>query len=171
LKEAGNVLFIVGSTADELGGSHWHLVTEKSGGNVPKLDAAIAKKTFYALHGAIDTGLVRACHDLSEGGLATALAEMAFAGGLGAYIGVDAMPNAIAIKTEALLFGESNTRFICEVRKENALAFLDALADVPVGLVGVVEAEQRLKINRDATRLIDIDLATLKAAWLRTLDW
>ena len=83
LKEPGNLLFIVGLTKDELGGSHFALVGGCSGGEVPKVDAELAARTFAAVHQAIAAGTVRACHDLSEGGLAVALAEMAFAGGLG----------------------------------------------------------------------------------------
>ena len=86
LKRPGNLLISVGVTKNELGGSHFALVEGLAGGEVPKVDAAVAKKTFAALHQAIDAGLVRACHDLSEGGLAVAVAEMAFAGGFGAKI-------------------------------------------------------------------------------------
>ncbi|HYW78431.1 MAG TPA: phosphoribosylformylglycinamidine synthase subunit PurL, partial [Thermoguttaceae bacterium] len=80
LKESGNYLYQVGTTRNELGGSHFALVHGLSGGQVPRVDAETAKEMFAALHNAIDAGLVRACHDLSEGGLAVAIAEMAFAG-------------------------------------------------------------------------------------------
>ena len=92
LKEPGNLLYIVGVTKNELGGSHFAMVEGLSGGEVPKVDAQVAKNTFAALHKAIYTGLVRACHDLSEGGLAVAAAEMAFAGGLGARISLADVP-------------------------------------------------------------------------------
>ena len=84
LKQPGNLLYLVGETRDELGGSHFALVNGLSGGQVPTVDAERAVKTFAAMHRGIQRGLVRACHDLSEGGLAVAAAEMAFAGGLGA---------------------------------------------------------------------------------------
>ena len=86
LKEPGNLLYLVGETQDELGGSHFALVHDLRGGQVPTVDPALAKRTFAAVHAAIDAGLVRACHDLSEGGLAVAAAEMAFAGGCGASV-------------------------------------------------------------------------------------
>ncbi len=86
LKEPGNRIFLVGLTKAELGGSHFALVGGCSGGDVPQVDAELARRTFAAVHQAIMAGTVRACHDLSEGGLAVALAEMAFAGGLGASI-------------------------------------------------------------------------------------
>ena len=84
LKEAGNALFQVGVTRDEMGGSHFALVRQLQGGRVPEVIATQAKATFAAVHQAIQGGLVRSCHDMSEGGLAVTLAEMAFAGALGA---------------------------------------------------------------------------------------
>ena len=78
------MLYLVGLTRDEMGGSHFALVEALSGGEVPRVEPQAALKRFAALHQAIYAGLVRACHDLSEGGLAVAAAEMAFAGGLGA---------------------------------------------------------------------------------------
>ncbi len=86
LKQPGNLLYLVGETRDEMGGSHFALVNDLAGGQVPTVDAEQARETFAAVHRAIHGGLVRACHDLSEGGLAVAAAEMAFAGGLGAQI-------------------------------------------------------------------------------------
>src|SRR5205807_8120493 len=86
LKEPGNVLLLLGTTRDELGGSHFHLVTERECGTVPTVDRDLAPRIFAKVHEAIRRGLVRSCHDLSEGGLAVALAEMAFAGGVGADI-------------------------------------------------------------------------------------
>ena len=119
LKEPGNCLYLVGLTRDELGGSHFALVEALAGGQVPQVDAPTAKRTFAAVHRAIDAGLVRACHDLSEGGLAVAAAEMAFAGGLGrrSRSGQSALRPTTAMPNSAvLLFSESNTRFLCEVR-------------------------------------------------------
>src|SRR5262249_43378253 len=81
LKEPGNLLYLVGATKDEMGGSHYNLVHGLDGGAVPRVDFEAAPAVFHALHSAITSGLVRACHDLSEGGLAAAVAEMAFAGG------------------------------------------------------------------------------------------
>ncbi len=124
LKEPGNLLYLVGVTHDELGGSHFSRVAcdEFHAGNVPQLDPQVAKTTFAAVHRAIHAGLVRACHDLSEGGLAVALAEMAFAGGLGARVDVKALRCDGDLDAVSRLFSESNTRFLCEVRPYNCAA-------------------------------------------------
>jgi phosphoribosylformylglycinamidine synthase len=174
LKEAGNVLYQVGATHDELGGSHFALVHHLNGGQVPRVDAALAKRTFTAIHAAISSGLVRACHDLSEGGLAVALAEMAFAGGLGAKIDLAHVPHAGSRDphTAAVqLFSESNTRFLCEVPKEHAAAFERALAGVPFGKLGEVIPSADLQVALDGHPVVVVGLDRLKAAWQSPLHW
>jgi len=173
LKQSGNVLYQVGRTHNELGGSHFSLVRQLTGGQVPKVDVPLAKQTFAALHQAIDGGLVRACHDLSEGGLATALAEMAFAGGLGAEIELANAPRTEeASCSSTLLFSESNTRFVCEVTPENCEAFEAVLGEVLCGRLGTVNDSDRLSIKAtDGEVILDLDNAKLKQAWQSPLDW
>ncbi len=115
LKEPGNHLFLIGTTRDEMGGSHFHLVTGRTGGIVPRPDLALAPRIFAKLHEVIRNGLVRSCHDLSEGGLAVALAEMALAGGVGADV-VD-WYNGSFPGCDVLLYSESTTRFVIEVTR------------------------------------------------------
>ena len=86
LKAAGNLLYIIGETFNELGGSEYYKLKGFLGASVPKVRGAKAKRTFKVVTKAIDEGLVKSCHDLSEGGLAVAAAEMAFAGGYGLEI-------------------------------------------------------------------------------------
>jgi len=173
LKEPGNWLYVVGLTKNELGGSHFALVQGLTGGEVPKVDAELAKRTFAALHKAIDAGLVRACHDLSEGGLAVAAAEMAFAGGLGARIELDNAPiEGDARHTAVLLFSESNTRFLCEVGQEHAEAFRAAMRGIPCAYVGDVLDTGRLVLRRaNGAIAVEAELAALKEAWQRPLRW
>ncbi|MEX0641554.1 MAG: AIR synthase-related protein, partial [Pirellulales bacterium] len=168
LKEAGNLLYQVGATKDELGGSHYALVTGAGGGNVPQVDTAMAKRTFAALHRAIDAGVVRAAHDLSEGGLAVAVAEMAFAGERGARIELDKVARAGGVPADAavLLFSESNTRFVVEVPSDSAAAFERTMQGVPLGRIGKVTDETKLVIvGPTGDLVVDSPLATLKEAW------
>ncbi|HET6882380.1 MAG TPA: phosphoribosylformylglycinamidine synthase subunit PurL [Pirellulales bacterium] len=173
LKEPGNLLYLIGQTRDEMGGSHYNLVQQLSGGNVPQVDAASAKRTFYALHTAIESGLVRSCHDLSEGGLAAAAAEMAFAGGMGLRITVEKVPHALgdAAHPAVLSFSESNTRFLCEIRPENASAFESALRGLPIGHVGEVTSDDRVILTHTSGMEISATIATLKEAWQAPLRW
>lgn len=170
LKEPGNALYLVGVTTDALGGSHLNLVTGMSGGSVPKVDAVLAPKVFAAVHQVISQGLVRSCHDLSEGGLAVALAEMAFAGEVGADVsGLASLAN---LPDETLLFAESPTRFVLEVPTAQASAVEKAFAGLPLAKLGVTTREKRLRIaGRDGEWKIWAQLGELKDAWQKPLKW
>lgn len=168
LKGAGNALYLIGATRNELGGSHFNLVTGRTGGTVPRVDLATAPKVFAAVHAAVSRGLVRACHDLSEGGFAVAVAEMCFAGGFGAD--VTGLPGDLS--DEAKLFSESPTRFIAEVAPEHAAAFEACFTGVPVARVGATVSDQRLRIaGANAEWLVWVKLAALKEAWQKPLRW
>ncbi len=173
LKQAGNLLYQIGITKDELGGSHWTLVNEVSGGNVPTVDAPMAKATFVAMHAAIEAGLVRSCHDISEGGLAAAVAEMAFSGGLGTEIDVASIPvsDCQADENFIRLFSESNSRFVVEVAPANADAFEAAMADVATYRIGSVTQGQSVIVTGGSATLIDKPIAELKSSWQSPLDW
>jgi phosphoribosylformylglycinamidine synthase len=174
LKQPGHLLCLVGLTRPELGGSHLHLVRGLSGGNVPRVDFDLAPRVFARLHAAIQNGLVRACHDLSEGGLAVAAAEMCFAGGLGATLDCGKVPVPAGVTPEAdwLLFAESNTRFLIEVSASAAEA-ATAFADLPFAVIGVVTGAPELVINDSLSgrTLVKLPVAELKAAWQRPLAW
>ncbi len=169
LKEAGNILYLVGVTRDEMGGSHYHLVQGLTGGVVPRPDQANAPPLFAGLHNAICGGLVRSCHDLSEGGLAVALAEMAFAGGVGADVTSCGAPG---LADDVALFSESATRFVVEICPEKAAAFESCLAGRPVTRIGQTVKEQRLRITGSSGEwVVWGDLRKLKEAWQRPLRW
>ncbi len=167
LKEPGNRLFLVGATRAELGGSHYHLVTQRQGGSVPQVDLQLAPRLFRAVHEAITCGLVRSCHDLSEGGLAVALAEMCFAGGVGADVTMlGDHPD------DVLLFSESPTRFVLEVAPAQVAALQALFEDVPLTPLGQTCKEPRLRIAGPAGEWrIWAPLAQLKKAWQTPLAW
>ena len=173
LKEPGNDLYVVGVTRDELGGSHYHLVTDGAGGVPPRVDLELAPRVFAAVHTAIRSGWVRACHDPSEGGLAVALAEMAFAGGVGADVtGLAALPGAEAETDAVRLFSESTTRFVIEAKPEHAEGLRGCFAGLPFAKIGTTVAEPRLRVSGAAGEwLIWAKLSELKEAWLKPLRW
>jgi phosphoribosylformylglycinamidine synthase subunit PurSL len=171
LKEPGNDLYVVGVTKDELGGSHFHLVTNQQGGAVPRVDLESAPKVFAAVHAAIMKGLVRACHDPSEGGLAVALAEMAFAGGVGADV-TDLKAVGAGLSDTARLFSESPTRFVLEVKPENAAALNALFTGMPLVKIGTTVKEPRLRIAGETGEwLVWSKLDELKEAWQKPLRW
>jgi phosphoribosylformylglycinamidine synthase len=170
LKEPGNDLYLVGRTKDELGGSHLHLVTGRAGGTPPTPDLAEAPKLFAAVHRAISDGLVRSCHDLSEGGLAVAVAEMAFAGGVGAD--VNELPAAEGLSDEVKLFSESTTRFLIEAKPEHADRLRACFSGLPFARIGTTTTESRLRVaGSNGEWLIWTKLADLKEAWQKPLRW
>ena len=178
-KRPGNVIYQVGTTLPELGGSHFALVHQLTGGQVPQLDARRAKAIFAAMHRATQDGLVRACHDLSEGGLAVAVAEMAFAGGCGARIDLGAVPCELgtigpAERNVCLLFAESNTRFLCEVSADRAKHFERSFGDFPCRAIGEVTGDSTLAVDgvdSQRSQLIRVSIEDLKSAWQQPLDW
>jgi phosphoribosylformylglycinamidine synthase len=175
LKQPESVLLLVGKTHEEMGGSHFNLVTGGGrSGRVPKVDLESARRLFAALHQAILQGLIRSCHDLSEGGLAVSLAEMAFAGGLGATVNLAAVDATEELSDVVSLFSESNTRFLIEVAEKDVAQvqqlFVQGALQEPLRL-GTVTSENRLTITGQQGRiLIDESLADLKSAWQTPLS-
>ena len=169
VKEAGNVLLLVGTTRDELGGSHWAMVRGLEGGDVPRVDIEAAPLIFRALHSVISRGLVRSCHDLSEGGLAVALAEMAMAGGLGPVVVFSQDP--LPLHPAALLFSESPTRFVLEVRPRDVLNVMLAFDGLAIDVIGNVTEVPRLIVLAAKSILISASLSALKEAWQAPLRW
>jgi phosphoribosylformylglycinamidine (FGAM) synthase-like enzyme len=172
-KRPGNLLFIVGRTNNELGGSHYYKVHGHLGANVPRVDLDLAPRIAGRIAAAIGEGLIASCHDCSEGGIAVALAEMAFAGGLGIEADLRGLPKSRdCSRTDAQLFSESNSRYIVEVAPEQYDAFAKKMLNLPFGQIGEVTAEPKLVIRSDqGTNIIDADIEILKEAWQRTFAW
>jgi phosphoribosylformylglycinamidine synthase len=171
-KSAGNLVYLIGPTRNEMGGSHAALVLNAKGGDVPKVDPALALRIFKATHAAIKSGCVRACHDLSEGGLAVALAEMAFAGGLGVSVDISELCRQQFIDAGVALFSESNSRFLCEVPVAKSAEFEKQFADLPCLKLGEVTGNANVQVvGPNQEKLIDRTWQELKAIWLKPLDW
>lgn len=161
-KAEGDVIFLLGKTRAEIGGSEFqyavHGVTE---GRPPELDLAVEKKLQGAVLSAIQGGLVASAHDLSDGGLAAALAESGFGRGLGAEVGFDS-----DLRPDFALFSESQSRILLTANPEkaDALAAAIAAAGVPVARIGVV-AGDRLKVSVGGVKAIDASIEELRGVW------
>ncbi len=138
LKQAGDALVLIGATAPEFGGSHVGALLgafdDALDGTVPAPDPA-APARYRRLHAAMRTGRIRACHDVSEGGLAVALTEMALGGALG--VDIQTLPHS---DPTVSLFAESTGRFVCELAAAD-VDWLAAELDEPIVLLGVVTEE------------------------------
>jgi phosphoribosylformylglycinamidine synthase II len=172
-KQAGNLIYIVGTTYEELGGSHYYDIHGAVGNRVPRVNPEKGKKLMDSLSAAMGKGLVKACHDLSEGGLGVAAAEMAFAGGLGMTINLDKVPlGEKIIRNDSILFSESNSRFLVEVAPADKESFEQAMKGIDLAAVGEVNQSDKLEIyGVNGQKIAATPIAELKGAWQQPLGW
>lgn len=174
-KGPGDLIYVVGLTRNELGGSHYYDLSGATGNTVPRVYPALAKQVFNTLSKASSTGLIKAMHDCSEGGIGVAAAEMAFAGGLGMEIFLSEVPIlAQSVRNDFILFSESNSRFIVEVDKKKQKDFEKALNSkgVPFGLIGCISKDNEFTVyGLDGKTCVKSDIKTLKEAWQKPLRW
>jgi len=164
LKAEGNVLYLVGDFQPAFGGSHFNRVAEeKIAGPVPALSPR-TPQVYRALHRAVRARLVRACHDLSEGGLAVAAAEMCLAGRLGLRLQLS--PQA-GLTT---LFGETTGCLLVEVPSAAAAEFESLFAGLPCQRMGQVQTSPTLDICRGEALWFSVALADLVMAWQTPLQ-
>ena len=173
LKKAGNLLYLVGATRAELGGSHYALVNQLTGGRIPQVDMKLAPSIFAAVHTSIERGLIRSCHDLSEGGLAVAASEMAFAGGFGVDLDLTQIAKHSSLPDPVeLLFSESTTRFLIEIEPKNSKHIEEVFGTLPLIPIGHVVSSGRVRATVENSQVVlDQDCAELKAAWQSPLKW
>lgn len=172
-KNAGNLIYIMGETKEELGGSAYFASKGFIGNKAPAVEAFTSKTRYNRLSAAMDRGLVSSCHDLSEGGFGVALAEMAFAGGLGAHVSLRRVPQVGGIqRDDYLLFSESNSRFIVEIAPENQREFELMMGATTLNLIGEITNDDRLTIEGlDGSPVVEQPISVLKEAWQRPLKW
>jgi len=168
-KEAGNPVYLAGVSARGMGGSVYNELTDSGNNAVAALDMKAAVKLYAGLGKAIKAGCVAAAHDVSQGGLAVTLAEMAFSGGLGAELDLAPAAREKKLTATELLFGESPARLAVEVVKGKETEFLRLVKGLPVAEIGYVSEEPVLSVKDASERLFREDLAGLKACWRKEL--
>ena len=171
VKTPGNLIYIVGTTKCELGGSHYFLVNGYTGNDVPQVDAKLGKKVMNSLSDASSAGLIRSCHDCSEGGFVTAAAEMSFAGGYGMDLNIRNIPtNNKSMAFSTILFSESNSRFLVEVKPEDQGMFERTLNGVPFGFIGNVTNNTKFIVrNNNNDIMVSEVISALKEEWQKPL--
>jgi phosphoribosylformylglycinamidine synthase II len=171
LKSPGNPVYILGQTDHELGGSEYYRLFGFTGKSVPMVYPANAKKTFEALTNAIDFGVVRACHDLSEGGFAVAAAEMAFSSNCGLELHLSDVPRTDDVKRDDfVLFSESNSRFLVEVSHNHKDQFEACMKDCVHAEVGIVTESPFLTVyGLNEEKIITAELKLLRERWQNAL--
>lgn len=172
-KTAGNYVYVVGKTLDEMGGSIYNEIQGELGRDVPQVNFVKAVETFNALSQAIKKGLAVSVHDCSEGGIGVAVSEMAFSGGLGVSVDLARVPySGKRRRDDVILFSESNSRFIVEVEPKNQKKFEALLKSLSCAMIGQVESAQEVVIKGlDGKICAHADTHALKEIWKRPLDF
>jgi phosphoribosylformylglycinamidine synthase len=168
LKSAGNVLVLVGSTGARMGGSHRAMLGAcgHADARLPEVDPARGARTAHAVAACIAAGDVRSAHDPSEGGLLPAIAEMCFAGGLGARVDLSHVPvHGGDVDDECRAFAEDPHRYVLEIEPAHLAGAQARLAGIPHAVIGTVTAEPSLELVGVAVPRESAPIATLRAAW------
>jgi phosphoribosylformylglycinamidine synthase len=171
-KKPGDGLYILGMTKRELGRSEFAAEIQDRGGEVPQVDLLSARERYLTFYQVVQEGLVNACHDISDGGLAVALAEMAIGGGLGAEVHLDEVPVwPEDLKLEEILYSETASRLVVTVPREGQRSFERRNAHQVCQRIGEVKEQPKLTFFAHDERYLQDDLDELNKAWKGTLDW
>ena len=165
-KFPGDLVYVVGQTKDELGGSEYYQLMEKIGLHVPKVEVNLLWPLYLALHRAIQQGLVSSAHAVAKGGMAVHLAMVAMGGELGMDVDIGKVPSPPGLSPTQILYSESAGRLIVTVDPAKKDAFEKLFAQMPAACIGKVTETQRFKVQRGIGELIiDEDVLDLKKAW------
>jgi phosphoribosylformylglycinamidine synthase II len=167
-KAPGELVYVLGKTRDELGGSEFYDYFGYTGLNVPRVVPEKNLPLYRALSGAITRGLVCSAHGIYRGGLAAHLAMVAMAGNLGLEVDLDAVPVEADLRDHTLLFSESAGRFIITAAPENKKELENLLAGTEFARVGTTTEKTDLVIKRGDNPLVNTPVSDLKTAWKKT---
>jgi phosphoribosylformylglycinamidine synthase len=170
-KRAGEAVYLLGATWRELGGSEAAGELGLSGGRVPHVDAQSALARYRTLHRCMQQRMITACHDLSDGGLGVAVAEMCLAGRQGADIRLDAAPALDAMNPAELLYSESASRLLVSVRGDMIEDFEEAFRGQICARIGRTTEDAVLRIEHAGRELLREHVEELARAFQATLDW
>jgi phosphoribosylformylglycinamidine synthase len=172
----GDLIYVLGETAEELGGSeYFRLLAERAGtpkavgDSVPVVDADKAMRLYDALHAAMKDRLVQSCHTPTKGGLAVALALAAAGGRVGFDVDCGLVPGAQGTVDDAILFSESNSRFVATVAVEDGAAFEQKMAGLPIGVVGTVTEGPALRFQSPGGPAWEVDVNDVVETFQATL--
>lgn len=158
-KQADDVIYLLGETYDELGGSEFYQLFGELGANVPQVRFEQAKALYVLIGEANDHNLIQSCHDLSDGGLAVALAEATFGYGFGAELKLTG-----ELPVHVQLFSESHSRFVATVAPEDVVAFEQHFGRRATRL-GRVTPDGQLTVRHGGQSIISASTAALRHAW------
>jgi len=162
-KKEGNAIVLVGETQPEFGGSLYSRIAGMKSSHVPRTSPERLRTYANAMLEALQSFKVHACHDLAEGGLAVAIAEMCIASGLG----VDLDLSPLDLPGFVKLFSESNTRWLVEVGSREAEKFVEFFKErqLKAEIIGFVSGHELMVKDENGRKLIDVEIEKLDDAW------
>ncbi len=160
-KKEGNSIYLIGNTNREFGGSLYYRLLGINGGISPKMNPENLMNYSKTLLSCMESGIVVSCHDLSEGGLAVAIAEMSFGSDFGASIDLPVLKN---MRADEFIFSESNTRWVVEVKNDDRFESILRNANVPFLKLGKVKGN-RIEMKQNGVKIIDASVEKLREKW------
>ena len=166
-KDPGDLIYVLGDTRGEMGGTCIERQAGRRLGPCPSVKTAEARAVYRALHRAIRRGLVRSCHDISDGGLWTALAECCLGGDRGARVSLDAVPASGIRGRDAarILFCETPSRFLVSVSRADRARWERAMGGCALGMLGEVTVDRDVRIEAAGALLASVSVDEIRAAW------
>lgn len=172
-KQEGSFIVVVGTTYPELGGSEYlHVVYGMEAGEIPKPRPASELRHSSLVRNAIEKSMALASHDVSSGGLAVALLEMAIASGIGFRVDLAKTPARGVSRIDELLFSETQARYVLEVREDRLERFLKLASRLgaDVGVVGRTVRGERAVFEENGRELFSVDLETARSIYYESLE-
>ena len=167
-KKIGSTIVLVGKPdLKNLGGSVYFDAAGGQSSSVPKIDLKSQKAVLTSITAGIRSGQILACHDISEGGLAGAMAEMCFGSDCGAEIDLSSVALAKEDRPDFILFSETSGTFLVEV--SDSVAAMDLFAKVPHAIIGHTQKEKSIRVNQGSKNLCNLRLDKLKQAWQKPM--
>ncbi len=171
-KAPGDLVYVLGTTKDEMGGSEFYAMHDAVGDTVPIVNAESAKKLYKTVSEATKKGSIASIHDVSDGGLGVALAETAFAGGYGMDVDLSLLPREGVDKNYKALFSQSASRFVVTVDPTKKDAFESTMGLQSYAGIGRVTDDDRFYVRGfDGKTAVSAGIYELKEPWQKTFGW
>jgi len=159
-KKDGDLIYLIGKTYNELGGSEFYSLFNELGANIPVVRKERAKRIYQKIMAANEQQLISSCHDISDGGMAVALVESAFGGDLG----IDVNLKSEKLNLNATLFSESHSRFIVSIAPKHNNHF-EAIMGEDCKFLGEVIKAKQIILRWDSKPIVDIAVENILNAW------
>jgi len=166
VKSPGDLVYVLGLTKDELGGSEFYLMSGNIGIKAPEVDIDRNTRLYNALSDAMEEGLIRSAHGCYKGGLGVTLAQKSFAGGYGMDVHLDNIPLDEDLGNARILYSESAGRYVVTVRVGDRKRFESVMGENSYGHVGTVRGDGILSVyGTGDERIVQEDIGALKESW------